>query len=293
MEDEYERKPLLSPHKHLKTYWQDIVYWISAVLFALGVIAVGVSISNDDCEDERGPCFFNYLSHWYYIWYGVWFFIWALSRFVPLCRRLSMEFQWFNFGSAWVWSILTLSLILTTERNTVQHMLNNSDSESVGLHVVILLILHFWPTIVITLCFTSHYSEFLATFWINRIEWIGYNLTHAVTAVYMLFMLGSPAILWVLYLSLFDPIDVYKVEPEFAKSWGVVWFIGAITLFFAQVFLGWYLDHKAQSIIAHRLMAVDIETFPTETSRKKLQQQIKDDNAPVRRIVLFAPEPPK
>jgi hypothetical protein len=271
---------VLKPHK-LKTYWQEVVYWVTAIFFSLGVIAVGVTMRNDNCEDEPGPCFFNYLSHWYYILFAVWFFLCGIARFSPLVRTLLLELQWFFFGSTWVWSTLTLTLLIITTRSTVEAMLPDDGNDTVGIHVVILLILHFISTIVNTFVFLPQYSEYLASYWMHRIEWIGERLTYAASAIYLLFYLFSPSILWILYLAIFDPVDVYNISIVYADSWKMVWFIGAGTLFFAQFFHGMYLHKTKNALIAHREKKYELRNFPRDSDKHATKKRIKRQKSAV------------
>ena len=195
-------------------------------------------------------------------------YIWALSRWFYLFRWLSCAFQWFNFGSAWMWTVLTVALLVTTTRATVDEMMPDNNG-NVGMYVVLLLVLHFWGTILLTFVFTPQYGEHIAVFWYRAVVYTA-KYTYATTILFLFIVIMSPSILWIIYLAIFDPIEVYDVAPQYAKSWAFAFFVGMATLFFSQIFLGWYLDHKVRDIIKARRKSIEASEFPKESKRSKL-----------------------
>jgi hypothetical protein len=155
-------------------------------------------------------------------------------------------------------------------------MMPSNDSDTVGFHVVILLILHFWPTIVLTFVVTPQYSEHIAAFWYTAIVIFAKYITWGLTILFVWIVLISPVILWVIYLAIYDPIDVYNIAPQYAHSWTLVFFVAMATLFFSQIFLGWYLDMRLRRMTDERRKKIEAQAFPKSQRRKRTLKFLHD-----------------
>jgi hypothetical protein len=264
---------VLKPHK-MHGYCYEVAYFIIAIIFALGVVVVGVAMKNEECEDEPGPCFFNFLSHWYYIWFGVFFFIWFLARFSAFFRWITMEFHFFNIGTLWVWSILTGVLIATVTAGAIESKLPDDDNDTVGYKIIVLIALHFTPTVVYTFMVIPQYSEHLASFYAKRVGALGRNATYAAALFYLTLVMISPALFWIIYLLIFDPIDVYNVAPQYARDWSFALFGAAAVLVMTQIVAGYYLHKVARHLAAERLDARDKKEFPRRDNASKVVKSL-------------------
>ncbi len=237
--------------RKIRGCWQDIIYWTSALLYTVGVILVGVAMTKEKCPEEPGPCYFNFISHWYYIWFLSWFFVKALCRWSALARRVAFEFQFFNTGSVFIWSVLTAFLIITTTKGTLESYLPLNKDTTVGGYLFSLAVLHFWP-MVVELIFLRQYKEFMAYFWRQRIMWLMDTIHQFLAFAYLLFVTTSPISLWIIYLAIFDPISVYHINVRYAKDIDNIWLIGSATLVISELALIFYFNNTYVTLASHQ-----------------------------------------
>lgn len=233
------------------SHWKDVVYWLSAFGFLAAIVTVGLSTRHENCSPEPGPCFFNFISHWYYIWYNLMFFVWAFSRHWALARWFACVTHWFNFGTAWLWAIMTTILVISTTRATIEELLPLDDDAQVGLYVFGLLVLHYWP-LAVMLWFNGQYGEVIAAFWARSISWLSMVLTYAFVTLVLFCAIWSPLIPWAVYVLIFNPFDVYNITPQFARDYLVPYFVAIGTVMISGFALGAYLDSKLRALIHRR-----------------------------------------
>lgn len=249
-----------------------MIYWISGFGFSAAIILVGLLSRTEDCDHEPGPCYFNYISHWYYIWYCAMFFLWGLCRHFAVARFLATMLQWFNFGSVWVWSVMTTLLIITTKKDVFNSLLDTTNNSQLGFYVLVLLWLHYWPLFAM-LWFTSQWGEYIAAKWARMISWTTAHLTALCSVTLVSVMLWSPILFWIIYLSIYNPFDVYKVDPKFAASYLVPFIIALATILFSGFALGLYLDQAVCQLIARRVEDYGQAYFHTHPEHVKRQAQ--------------------
>lgn len=251
---------VLAPHP-VGSAWKDVMYWLSGSVFLPLVITVAVLTRDERNDNEPGPGFFQFLSHWLYIWFTVNFFIWGASRFSRLARRISFELVFFNFGTVVVWTVMTTLLVMGMTTESIEHKLPDSDDSPVGLYVILVVVLHYW-SIIVFLWWLSQYGEMVAIFWVKRLAWITAYVGLVFNWFILMIEVFSPLILWIIYLALFDPFDVYGVTPDFASNYHIAYLVLLSTLVVGQIILGWYLHYKARRLIAGYVDQYDSKTFP-------------------------------
>lgn len=252
----------------LTSWWQDIVYWLGGFLFSAGVVLTGISSRSNDCNPNGGPgpCFFHYYSHWCYIWFAIGFFRLGLARFSWIMRSVNSILVWFDVGTAIAWAVMTTALIITTTKDTVQSMLPDSDDADVGLAVIILLLLHYWPPVVWVLIFVPHWGQRIGVFWNRQLSALilyaplGLGLLTAVLLLAV--MIWSPVIGWALYLIWWNPYVVYDVSARFAEQFPVGYALAIATMFITGATLGAYLHWKARQLMIKRIMEYQQKVHP-------------------------------
>lgn len=252
----------------LPSWWQDIVYWVSGFLFSAGVVLTGISSRSNDCDPDGGPgpCFFHYYSHWCYIWFSIMFFRLAMARFSWIVRSINFITVWFDVGTVVAWAVMTLGLIITTTKDTVESMLPDSDDADVGLAVIIMLALHFYPFVVIAFVYLPHWGQRIGIFWNRQLSALilyaplGVGL---LAATFLLaFMIWSPAIGWALYLIWWNPYIVYDVSERFAEQFPVGYALAIATMFITGAILAAYLHWKVRQLMIKRIIEYQQKVHP-------------------------------
>lgn len=241
--------------------WKDFLYWLSAFGYSAAVVAVGITTRNEHNDDEPGPAFFNFISHWLYVWFAGSFFLWGFCRFSAFARWLAFELAFFNWGSVLLWAIMTTVLAFSTTAETVKALIPNDDDALVGGYIIFVILLHYWP-LVVMLWWTAQYGEVLAVFWQRRLMWISANIGLVFDWLLLMLELFSPLVLWFIYLVFFDPFEVYNVTPDFAASYQLAYLVGIGSLTFGQIAYGWYLYVKVRRLIRFRMAEYDAQLFP-------------------------------
>lgn len=243
----------------MTSVWQDVVYWVTAIIYSLGVIEAGLTSRGEHCDMEGGPgpCYFHYYSHWAYILFAAQFFLLPLARISRCVRWLLYATVWFTVGTVVLWAVMTTALLATTTRGTVEAMLPVEDDADVGAGLLVVIALHYFPFIVLVFVWLPHYGQRIAIFWTKFFSWAS---VRACCGLGVLFLVPfqtanwfSPLILWAFYLAWWDPYVVYDVSPEFAAHFPIAYLTATFTVFVTGLVLGCYLYLKARKLIQKRL----------------------------------------
>lgn len=243
----------------LNTVWQDLLYWLSGFFFSFGVIITGISSRHNDCDSDGGPgpCFFHYFSHWCYIFFTIKFFMMATARWSQIVRGINYVSVWFDVGTVVVWAVMTLALIITTTKSTVEAMLPDGDDADVGLAIIVMLVLHFYPAVVYLLVYLPQWGQRIGAFWDRQLSALilhaplGLGLLAALCL--LVAMWWSPVIGWAIYLIWWDPYVVYDVSARFAKQFPVAYALAIATIFMSGALLGAYLQWKVRQLMIKRI----------------------------------------
>lgn len=159
---------------------------------------------------------------------------------------------------------MTTVLAFSTTSSMVKALLPDSNDALVGGYVILLILLHYVP-LVVKLWWINQYAESIGVFWLKRLSWIAAHAGLIFDWLLLMLELFSPLILWFIFLAFFDPFEVYHITPDFAGSYQLAYLVGIASLVFAQLALGWYLDHKVKALMAKRIHEYDERLFPQST----------------------------
>ncbi len=212
-----------------------IVYFLLVVLQFGLIIGLLIEVGATD--------FVKFFSRWCYIFVAIYFTLWLLGygsyQYNQFFRKYSYATVFFYNGLIWLWTILTIGLVIAGAPLIFEDrkFIERSD---VGLLLILISIAHFSPVFILTI-YIYAYRNSLAWFWYNSylisFKLFGYAITNIIVAFYMIFLPLIPALI---YSSLFNPFEVYEIDPEDAPFWAF-FIIASLVMIVIQFTLVYFL----------------------------------------------------